>query len=103
MRRTVKLFFSFLLTGFLIRNLLWWVMGYKTLDPLEAANYRTLPYKVEVIGAYDKYYYSVENLLDSLYLPENAAIFRTEVGKCYLTDKNIIDSLTNQERDECLN
>ena len=103
MKKSVILFSSGILVGILVRNLLMYVMGYETLDPLEAANYRTLPYKVDVIGAYDRYYYSVENLLDSLYIPENAAIFRTEVGKCYLMDKNVIDSLTNQERDECLN
>lgn len=103
MKKNVILFSLGVLVGILVRSLLMYVMGYKALDPLEVANYKTLPYKVEVLGAYDRYYNSVENLLDSLYIPENASIFRTEVGGCYLRDKTVIDSLTNQERDECLN
>lgn len=44
------------------------VAGLKAGQPndLQAANYNTLPYKIEVIKAYKAYYQSTEALLDTL-------------------------------------
>ncbi len=76
------------------------LMGYKLLDPLETANYNTLPYKIEVLRAYDRYYNAVENLLDSSYVHEGSKVFRTPVGQNYLEHKRVLDSLLDLERNE---
>lgn len=74
--------------------------GYKMLTPLEMANFNTLPYKVEVIKAYNAYYSAVENLLDSTNLAEDDTVLETDAGSNYLNKKWRVDSLTNLERDE---
>lgn len=74
--------------------------GYKMLTPLEMANFNTLPYKVEVIKAYNAYYNAVENLLDSTNLAEDDTVLETNYGSNYLNQKWRIDSLVNLERDE---
>lgn len=77
--------------------------GYKMLTPLEVANFNTLPYKIEVLSAYDAYYTAVENLLDSTNLEEDDEILETDAGSNYLNQKWRVDSLTNLERDELAN
>lgn len=74
--------------------------GYKMLTPLEMANFNTLPYKVEMLKAYNAYYNAVENLLDSTNLAEDDTVLETDAGSNYLNKKWHVDSLTNIEKDE---
>ena len=66
--------------------------GYKTLTPLEDANYMTLPYKTELIKAYRAYYGSVESLLDFANLAKDDTILETDAGSNYLNQKWRVDS-----------
>lgn len=74
--------------------------GAKTLNALEMGNYNTLPYKIELLKAYNNYYDAVENLLDSTNLAEDDTVFETNYGSNYLNQKYRVDSLTNLEKDE---
>ena len=74
--------------------------GAKTMSSLEVANYETLPYKIELLKAYNTYYDAVENLLDSTNLAEDDTVLETNYGSNYLNQKWRIDSLVNLERDE---
>lgn len=74
--------------------------GYKMLTPLEMANFNTLPYKVEVIKAYNAYYSAVESLLDSTNLAEDDTVLETDAGSNYLNKKWRVDSLINLKRDK---
>lgn len=74
------------------------------LDNLERANYNTLPYKIEVIQAYNDYYNQCEALLDSINswdesfmdtIVETDAYFEYEVAKSRVKFLNNMEDNAN--------
>lgn len=65
---------------------------------LKKANYRTLPYKVQLIKAYQKYYEGTEEVMDILqdqFITGN--IDSTAAYAHYLKARRVVDSLYNLE------
>ena len=73
------------------------VAGFKAGQPnnLQVANYNTLPYKIDLIKAYDGYYKANEALLDTL---DNHYDWVDAFDPCdYYEAKSKLDSLLNLE------
>lgn len=85
--------------------LMGFILGYFLFSPssIEKANYNTLPYKIELIEAYNSYNKDCETLLDSIASKDNS--FMDTTGETdtycnYMKSREKLDSLINLE--DCL-
>jgi len=69
-----------------------------TLTDIEYINYKTLPYKVELIKAYEDYYQANEAWLDELEDDYGDLMSGSDANADYLEYKVTLDSLRNLEK-----